>query len=384
MTLVCLMLFLSICTLSSGMGLADVLAEELRRNTPFDATFSVRAADEAGEDAAYPGLDLIAVARERGFDPSDMEHTAVRYYGGDAPVLLRGSDGAESAVYPNFMKLSDYNAVLAMQGLAPISLGPDEYAFNSDMFSKEWQAMLAAYVDGGETEFNGRRLRASGTGLYTHTLEVSQNKYYTVVAIVPDALLSDAPVTRDLLHINYPQGDGGAYERQCVSALRGFTPAGPDGLPLSGNLDTMVRVLEYSRSATTTIAYLAIYLGVVSLLMAATVLAIGQLSEAGDNIERYGLLRKLGVEKRMINAALFMQMLICFIVPALPALVHAAVGIRAASGIVNALGEMSILGSSLVAALVIVAIYCLYFFATYFGGKRIVNKEYIYQRRITE
>ncbi|MDR2088557.1 MAG: FtsX-like permease family protein [Clostridiales Family XIII bacterium] len=376
MTLVCLMLFVSICTLSSGMGLADALSAELRGNTPFDATFSVRAADKS-PDGAYTGVDLLAVARERGFDPGAGAYAAVRCYSADAPVVLR-AEGVEKTVYPDFMKLSDFNAVLALQGIAPISLGADEYALNSGVHNEKWQRMLADYEAGGELELAGKRLRAAGDGLYAYTTEVSSIKDFTILAVVPDELLSDAPVKQDLLHINYPPGDG-AYEKRCVSALLGFAPGG-----LEGNLETKVRLMEYSHSTTTTIAYLAIYLGVVSLLMAATVLAIGQLSEAGDNAGRYGLLRKIGVEDRMINTALFTQILICFGVPALPALVHAAVGIRAASKFVDIFGEMNILGSSLVAAFGIVTIYCMYFFATYAGSKRIVNKEYAHQRRITE
>jgi putative ABC transport system permease protein len=382
MTLVCLMLFVSICTLSSGMGMAEALAVELRGTTPFDATFSVRAED-GEETGAYPGVDLLAVARERGIDPAAGAYAAVRCYGADASIPLRNADGAEVDFYPEFMKLSDYNKVLALQGAAPISLGPDEYALNSNMLTREWQQMLADYMESGEQQLAGQRLRADAANLHTYALEVAMDKDYTIIAVVPDELLAGAPVKRDLLHMNYPADDG-AYERRCVSALLGFAPAGPVDLRLEGGLETKARVLEYSRSATTTIAYLAIYLGVVSLLMAATVLAIGQLSEAGDNMDRYGLLRKLGVEDRMIDSALFMQILVCFGVPALPALVHAAVGIRVASGFVKLFGEMNILGSSLVAALVIVAIYCVYFFATYFGSKRIVNKEYAYQRRLTE
>ncbi|MDR2356301.1 MAG: ABC transporter permease [Clostridiales Family XIII bacterium] len=381
MTLVCLLLSVSICTLSSGMGLADALSVELRRGTPFDATFSVRAAEEA-ESGAYPGVDPVAVAREAGFDPAEGKYAAVRLYGADTPVMLR-VNGELKAFYPDLMKLSDYNAVLALQGIAPVSLGPAEYVFNSNMFSDRWQGMLSDYADGGTLELAGRRLRSGGPKVCTHALEVSPNRNYTIVAVVPDALLSDAPVKRDLLHIVYPPGDE-TYEKRCVSALRGFSPAGPGGLRLESGLETKARVLEYSRSAAVTIAYLAVYLGITALLTAATVLAIGRLSEAGDNAERYGLLRRIGAGDRMINAALFMQILICFGAPALPALVHAAVGIRVASGFVNVFGNMNILGSSLIAAFVIVAIYCGYFLVTYAGSKRIVNKENAYQRGICE
>jgi putative ABC transport system permease protein len=379
MTLVCLMLFISICTLSSGMGLANALSAELRGNTPFDATFSVKAQD----GAPYPGVDLVAVLREKGVDPDVFaaDRAAVRYYGADAVVTLRVDD-ADRTVVPDFMKLSDYNAVLALRGLAPVSLGADEYALNSNMLTDKWQGALAAHAEGGDgLTLAGRRLRTDGAKLYTHTLEVAPDKEYAIVAIVPDELLADAPVKRDLLHLNYPPDDG-ASEKLFVRALLGFAPDGPAGARLEGGFETKARVLEYSRSATTTIAYIAIYLGVVSLLMAATVLAIGQLSEAGDNAHRYGLLRKLGAEDRMINAALFMQILVCFGAPALLALVHAAVGVKVASDLVKVFGEMNILGSSLVAALVIVGIYCLYFFATYFGSKRIVKESAYYRRSL--
>ncbi|MDR1573730.1 MAG: FtsX-like permease family protein [Clostridiales Family XIII bacterium] len=372
MTFVCLMLFVSICTLSSGLGLADALSAELRGSTPFDATFSVKA--QGG--APYPGIDLVAVLREKGVDPDAFaeDYAAVRYYGADAVVTLR-ADGVDRDFQPDFMKLSDYNAVLTLQGFSPVSLGADEYALDSGIRVDAWQEALAAHTEGGGgLTLAGRRLRTDGDKLRTHTLEVSPNREYAIVAIVPDELLADAPVKRDLLHLNYPPDDG-ASEKLFVRALLGFAPAGPAGERLEGGFETKARILEYGRSATTAVAYIAIYLGVVSLLMAAAMLAIGQLSEASDNAHRYGLLRKIGAEDRMVNAALFLQILICFGAPASLALVHAAVGVRAASRLVRLFGEMNILGGSLVAALVIVGIYCVYFFATYLGSKRIiVNK----------
>ena len=54
----------------------------------------------------------------------------------------------------------------------------------------------------------------------------------------------------------------------------------------------------YESSVTTKaiIAFLAIYLGIVFMIACAAILAIQQLSEATDNVERYNLLKKLGVE----------------------------------------------------------------------------------------
>ena len=71
-------------------------------------------------------------------------------------------------------------------------------------------------------------------------------------------------------------------------------------------------------------AYLAIYLGFVLVIACAAILAIQQLSDASDNAQRYGLLRKLGAPEGMISSALFVQVLVYFLFPLLLAVAHAA------------------------------------------------------------
>jgi putative ABC transport system permease protein len=354
------------------MGLAGALSDTLRGNTPFDATLSVRADSEA--ETAYPGVDIVAAAREKGVDLDAFaaEYLAVRYYGADVS-FTPDLNGYERDFGLNFMKLSDYNAVLAMQGVAPVSLGAGEYALDSNMPSTQWREIITAYMQsGGEIELAGRSLRTDPSMLYAYMLEVSQNRSYDLVAVVPDELLLGAPAKADLLHVNYPR-DGGEYEKRCTAALRGLDFAEGGGDSYAG-LQTKAMVLEYSDSATATIAYLAVYMGVVSLLMAATVQARGQLSEAGANVDRYGLLRKIGAEDRMIRGALFTQVFVYFCAPVLPALVHAAVGIAVAGKLVNFFGEMDIFGGSLFAAVAVVIVYGGYFLAAYMGSRRMVMK----------
>jgi putative ABC transport system permease protein len=133
-------------------------------------------------------------------------------------------------------------------------------------------------------------------------------------------------------------------------------------------------VRETGNTATTTIAYLAIYLGIVFLITSAAVLAISQLSETNDNMNRYGLLRKIGTDEKMINKALFRQILIYFGVPLTLALVHAAVGISMMNRLTDVLGAGSILASSVFMAVVMLVIYGGYFLATYSGSKNMLNR----------
>ena len=48
----------------------------------------------------------------------------------------------------------------------------------------------------------------------------------------------------------------------------------------------------------TMVAYLGIYLGIIFIITSAAVLALQQLSDSSDNIERYRLLKKIGVDRR--------------------------------------------------------------------------------------
>ena len=58
------------------------------------------------------------------------------------------------------------------------------------------------------------------------------------------------------------------------------------------------------------ISYVVLYLSIVFLITSAAVLALQQLSEASDNIERYRLLRKLGTHSKMVYRSLFIQIAI--------------------------------------------------------------------------
>jgi putative ABC transport system permease protein len=199
-----------------------------------------------------------------------------------------------------------------------------------------------------------------------------------ITVIVPDEALEGAKLAQNAIHINFIAATE-AYEERANEIFRYDQTDLRDYLSEQGNGSmslyyvSRVDVFESSRSTSTIISYLAIYIGVVFLIISAAVLAIAQLSEASDNAARYGLLRKIGTESRMINRALFTQILIYFGVPLLLAIVHSAVGIAVVSDVVKYMGNLNIVRDAVATGLIIVAIYGGYFFATYWGGKNIVK-----------
>jgi putative ABC transport system permease protein len=128
------------------------------------------------------------------------------------------------------------------------------------------------------------------------------------------------------------------------------------------------------------VSYLALYIGLVFLIAAAAVLALQQLSESSDNAERYGLLRKLGAEEKMVNRALLAQIALYFLLPLSLAIVHSAVGIDVANRVITDVGNMDVLGNIVMTAVIVLAVYGAYFLATYLGSKSMIRQKNLYRR----
>jgi putative ABC transport system permease protein len=142
-------------------------------------------------------------------------------------------------------------------------------------------------------------------------------------------------------------------------------------LLIYGNTLEQLYSIVYGSSAI--IVFLGIYLGIVFLLSSAAVLALQQLSEASDSLDRYNSLKKIGATEKMINKAILIQNLIYFMIPLALAIIHSIVGINV-TGEVLRTNNKSLLGSSsLMIALTLIVIYGGYFYATYVGFKNVVK-----------
>ena len=146
------------------------------------------------------------------------------------------------------------------------------------------------------------------------------------------------------------------------------------GIDLEGT--TKISLRESSKGLATIIIFIAIYLGIVFLIASSAILALKQLTESSDNKQRYTILRKIGCDEKMINQALFRQIFIFFMMPLALAIIHSIFGIKFILSMLAALASPEeLLPSIIVTAIIIGAIYGLYFLATYFGSKNIIKEE---------
>ena len=130
-------------------------------------------------------------------------------------------------------------------------------------------------------------------------------------------------------------------------------------------ISTKIIHMESSAGLGTIVTFIGIYLGIIFLISSAAVLALKELSDHLDNKVRYEMLRKIGVDEKMIHHSMLQQTAIFFGLPLLLAMIHSVFGIQ----FVN-------MGSSLFpTAGVIVLIYGGYFLITYMTEKRVMRED---------
>ncbi len=123
------------------------------------------------------------------------------------------------------------------------------------------------------------------------------------------------------------------------------------------------------------LSFIAIYLGIVFMVTCAAILAIQQLTETADNKHRYDLLEKLGADRKMLNRALFIQILCYFIFPLILAVIHSIFGLIAVQRTLMTFAKMDISSTVVPTSLFVGAIYTVYFFLTYISSKNIIKKK---------
>jgi putative ABC transport system permease protein len=373
MTIVCLILFVAIATLSSGIGLAQAVTDDIASQAPFDATLSLTAADANDHQSGrYPanGVDIVANLRQHGVDLSKLarNYLALRFYEGETPLFNLQTSGGKLLEAPlSYVKLSTFNQARLLKGETPISLASHQFAVDSPTGYGQFIELTRPSLIRQNIHQNGVHLTTDPSLVFSDAITVTSHKSLSLIVVVADELLNDAPASSDELAVQYLSPNS---QSTVVRQLSNFRING-----LDSQLETKVQIIEKSRSNTTTLAYLAVYLGVTFLIAAATVLAISQLSEASDNRRRYQLLSQLGTDQTMIDQAILWQIALYFGLPLILATVHALVAIQVAAGLFKSFRQTDILTTSLITLAVIVLIYGGYFLVTYLGSKNLINRE---------
>ena len=366
MSFICLLLFTGICMLAGGLGISSALNSDLKDLTQHDLTI-----------INYDGVDIEEYFKEKGLVLGDYSDDYVSYinYKSDLKYndIIKEEDRKElKDLYPiatnsevQIISLSKFNELMKMDNKKEISLNPGEYAIFSDIKEAN-KALNTAIKEDKEININGNILKPSDNKVIELVAynDIMKNNICTI--IVNDNIVSDLIPYKSYVNMNYKNDDS----KIIIAKLEEVNKRSGDTYFVSNDKESL---LASSSSMGATIAYLGIYMGGIFLITSAAVLALQQLSESTNNIARYNLLKKIGVDEKLINKSLLIQIAIYFLMPLSLALIHSIAGLEFSKRVITMFGSISIMKNVLIALAVLVVIYGGYFISTYFGAKKNIN-----------
>ena len=389
MTIICLMLFITICVLSSAMSMKISMTNNLKKLAPADVQIGkfINVTDyehysekqiEDSKISIYDTLEKLGYDVDNklkdivkldvyNFDNIDLKTSIGSYYDiAKDKYPLMPYNKKESIV-----KISDYNKIAKLFGLKEYTLNDDEYfivANYSEYVEFRNEGLKADTI----LNINEKKLKPK----YDSCVEgfIAMNSTYSNmgVFVVPDNAVNDSMKKYEYLTANYNVTD---INEKNLSEKELSEICKENSNNTVIDFDSKMTIKENSIGLGAMVTFIGLYLGIIFLISCAAILALKELSESSDNVEKFNMLRKIGVDEEMINKALFRQIGIFFMFPLLVAIIHSIFGIKFCNFLLSAFGAANLLSSIIGVAIFIVAIYGGYFLVTYICSKNIIKEK---------
>lgn len=260
-----------------------------------------------------------------------------------------------------FIKVSDFNALMAGCGYAPVSLGAGEIM------------AVVAYKD--ESNFDGACVNLNGTKYSVAKKETDLpdfcNEYF--YCVVPDEAVEGMREAEYVYVANTVATD---YDAEGLhEALTYILDYEEEGIRIEMS-DFYLKERE-KRSSNTNSAVITVsvlYIAIVFMFMALAVLALKALSHCDDDSARYATLSKLGASRRECRLAFLKESIAAFFLPLpLSVMTSVPVGIiccriLSAVGLIKAVPV--VVAGCIVVSAVILSVYFCYFAATHLVASR--------------
>lgn len=368
MSVICLMLCLTMVALSTGISFNRMMDATMKEATPFDASIML-----VNKDESYTIEDVL---NKSNFKISNNEkYVSYNVYptemlvGDFVPEVPKNDKNNDV----DFIKVSDYNKILNLKGEKEITLNNNEILLLSNnkrlVNSINERLKNSDKVNIKEKEYLVKNAKVMQESLYTSD---GTTNFFTIV--INDEFLSGYKIIASVLNVNYLGENREEYNKKYDNVARGFYDEnGPklNIVHISGI--SKDEVYAESKGLKTIILFIGIYIGIVFLITSMAVLALQQLSEASDSIDRYKSLKRIGSNGKMIDKTIFIQTFVYFSLPVILALIHSVVGIYVVNDFINAFQQTDIILPALMTGLVFLVVYVGYFYTTYVGYKNIVK-----------
>lgn len=396
-TIICLMLFITICLLSACLTIKNSMNANIKELAPVNAMFTTNMnMDKYYDDYRAYGYNdnqiknshytVVEMFNIFNFDITKYlkEYIEVNTYGTPDLTMNHTLGSKLDTIRTSFpflkydtkepiMKISDYNKVARLYGIEEYSLESNEYIIVAD-FKSMVEVRNIALKDRETINLFGHTLKPKYDSCQDGFVEMSSNHINTGIILVADSVIDEDYLIQNHLIGNYKTSKKDEIV-EIENSINQITknPKINEYLLPSGT--TKLSIKEATVGLSAMVTFIGLYLGVIFLISSAAILALKELSESSDNKERFRMLRKIGTDEKMINKALFRQIGIFFMLPLTLALIHSVFGIKFAMNILEIFGDEQMLQSIIMTAIFIVFIYGGYFIITYYCSKNIIKEK---------
>ena len=398
MTIICLMLFVTICVLSSSLSIKNSMTANLKELAPADIELmkTRNIPKELQDDYGYTDgriessyKTISETLKELNIDEAKYlkDQTTLHLYTDESITYATTFGTKLESIKKNYpyldytspeiiVKLSEYNKIAKMFGNDTFTLKDNQYMIIGDYESMTELRNKALKVETKLTIF-GKELIPKYKEVKDGFIEMSSNHITDGVIIVPDDVINVAShspqMEYEYMVANYRAND--EKEKQKMEEV--FTNPELNDLYPDVILDGTTRIAIYDASVGlgAMITFIGLYLGIIFLISSAALLALKELSESADNITRYTMLRRIGATDKQLNKALFRQIAIFFMFPLMIAIIHSIFGIKFCMFILETFGKEEMLASVFMTMLFLILIYGGYFLITYYCSKNIIKEK---------
>lgn len=397
LSIISIMLFITITMLSTAFALkysteqgiktlapVDVQIEKFINPTYYEENITAEMKEKANE---FSNKNIEEVYLENGVDLNNLLEEKLIYniYHLENLTLKDSLKDSLDEVYKQFpmirleskediIEISEYNKIAKMYNRKQYTLEEDEYMVVGD-FENMLNIRNISLSKGQKININDKILKPKYNKCMDGILYISGNHVNTGLIIVPDNTMKKENLYTTCLIGNY--NEDSKEKRQLIDKkILDAKKKMYDKYEYfeTGVVNTKLDIIEANNGISNMVIFIGIYIGGIFVISAAVVLSIKELSEFSDNRKRYEILRKIGVDEKLINKALFKEIAVFFLMPLVVAIIHSIFGIQfAKETVISLFGTTGIKESMFISSIVMLVIYGGYLLITYVSSKNIIK-----------
>lgn len=365
-TIICLMLFVTICIFSTAFTLNNNTKNVMNELVPADIQISTNTHNSIKQELLNNKINVTEDFKEvLEFNVYQSNQLTLRdTYGNEfTDVTEEYLNTSEEIV-----KLSDYNKLAKLYNLPTYNL-KDEYVVvcNYENIKYVRNNLLQNKPD---ISLNGKQYRSKFNQCQDGFLIMSSSHMNGGFYVVPDEAVENMEVSSSYLVANYNVSSKKEYDKIIVNKIPELSDS---GLLVNTRLDIYSTTIGMGAI----VIFVGLYLGIVFLISSAAIIALKELSQSIDNKRKYQMLKKIGVSNKMMNKSLFRQIAVYFSFPLILAIIHSIFGIQVCRIMISSttVSFDSLINSILITAFILILIYGGYFLVTYWCSKNIIKDE---------